>query len=186
MSRWRDLALKIRTATDQSGGLNAHAVGAETAETADILITAPAITTVSTISTAPMFADFEERAAIVEEGAGVPRAWAEAFAILANSCPPSTLDPETWNELINAAGVFLDEWGSQAAALGWAAEELFGLDAKSPVQEHDVSRAALFLGGARVIAMTQSRLVLRRDGDLRTITRRRPTSLDISLRHELK
>src|SRR4051794_12127008 len=40
--------------------------------------------------------DFEERAAIIEEGTGIPRAWAEGFAKLTAMPPPTGFGPDRW------------------------------------------------------------------------------------------
>jgi hypothetical protein len=72
--------------------------------------------------------DFEERAAVIEEGAKVPRDWAEAFARLQAMPAPAGVDPADWTARINGAGRFLDQWGTQAAALGWTAEEVLRFD----------------------------------------------------------
>src|SRR4051794_7119196 len=40
--------------------------------------------------------DREERAAIIDEGAGVPRTWAEGYAALCTMPPPSGFWPDRW------------------------------------------------------------------------------------------
>jgi hypothetical protein len=63
-----------------------------------------------------------ERAAIVEEGAAVPREWAEAFARL---CAMPGGEPAMERQaLIDRAGRFLDRFARRAAELGWLAEEV--------------------------------------------------------------
>jgi hypothetical protein len=57
-----------------------------------------------------------ERAAVIEEGAHVPRPWAEAFARLELTRPP--------RQALDTAGRALDAWGVQAARLGWRPDEL--------------------------------------------------------------
>jgi len=71
---------------------------------------------------------FEERSAIVEFDAGIPRAWAEGFAALQCAQAPvwTALRPGMWPDLINAVGLILDRWGRQAAELGWDPIDLFG------------------------------------------------------------
>src|SRR3954471_23447896 len=48
--------------------------------------------------------DREERAAIIEEGAGVPRTWAEGYAALCTMPPPSGFWPDRWQRIIDATG----------------------------------------------------------------------------------
>src|SRR5215472_7561187 len=50
----------------------------------------------------------EERAAIIEFDASVPREWAEALARLDPAQPPAGVPPENWLRFINACGRFLD------------------------------------------------------------------------------
>ena len=52
--------------------------------------------------------DLDERAALVEYGAGVPRSWAEGFAALCTMAPPAGFTPERWQRIVDAAGSFLD------------------------------------------------------------------------------
>lgn len=86
--------------------------------------------TIDTIDTKPKIAseEIEERSAIVEYGAGVPRKWAEGLAKLCAMPPPEGLSPHRWEELQDDAGKFLDEWGGRAAQLGWDALSVFGVE----------------------------------------------------------
>src|SRR5437762_12173838 len=43
--------------------------------------------------------DLEERAALVEYGAGVPRSWTEGFAALCTMAPPAGFTPERWQRI---------------------------------------------------------------------------------------
>ncbi len=57
----------------------------------------------------------DERAAIIELGAGVPRAWAEGYAALCAMPPPAGFLPARWQRIVDAAGVFVDRWAAKAA-----------------------------------------------------------------------
>jgi hypothetical protein len=46
---------------------------------------------------------FEERAAIVEFDAGVPREWAEGFARICTGPRPAAIPPARWRELVDNA-----------------------------------------------------------------------------------
>ena len=70
---------------------------------------------------------FDERAAIVEDGAGVPREWAEAFARLDLLARRQGESGNRWRQLMNDAGRFVDQWGVEAATLGWSAIDVFGV-----------------------------------------------------------
>ena len=74
----------------------------------------------------------EERAAIVEEGAGVPREWAEGFAVMCSIPAPTGFSPERWRRIVDAVGVFIDKWAARAIACGWSDLDVFGCDAAAP------------------------------------------------------
>ena len=77
--------------------------------------------------------DREERAAIIEEGAGVPRTWAEGYAALCAMPSPSGFWPDRWQRIIDATNAFLDRWASEAIRCGWSDLDVFGCDAGAPV-----------------------------------------------------
>jgi hypothetical protein len=95
---------------------------------------------------------FAERAAVIEEGAKVPRDWAEAFARLQAMPAPAGVDAADWTAALNGAGRFLDRWGAQAAALGWTAEEVFRFDPTSLGAAHFLARANVTEVGHKAIA----------------------------------
>lgn len=171
MSRWGELALSIIAEADRS---LAPWRPAETVEIAETMESDPGagVSTVSTVSTWAIAADIAERAAIVQEGAQVPRDWAEGFALLEARPLPSGVNAATWLAMIDAAGRFLDQWGSQAAALGWTASQLFGLDADCPINRRDRRGAAFFLIGAEVLALTADAITIRMGGNIQHVYRR--------------
>ncbi len=69
----------------------------------------------------------QERSAIIAEGSGAPYGWAEAFATLDRSQPVPGYTIGQWRQLIDDGGRFLDEWGAEAARLGWRAVDCFGV-----------------------------------------------------------
>jgi hypothetical protein len=69
--------------------------------------------------------DFEERAAIIEYEADVPRPWAEGFAHMLIMPRPEAVPEIRWREAIDDGGRFLDKYGHQAAALGWRPADIF-------------------------------------------------------------
>ena len=70
--------------------------------------------------------DPDERAALIEEGAGVPRAWAEGYAALCTMPPPTGFWPERWQRIVDATGAFLDRWAAEAIRCGWSDLDVFG------------------------------------------------------------
>jgi hypothetical protein len=67
---------------------------------------------------------FEERVAIIEYEAGVPRPWAEGFAALHVASRPAGISPSEWWEVLDDGGRFLDRWAATAARLGWSVTDV--------------------------------------------------------------
>ena len=89
--------------------------------------------------------DLDERAAIIEYGAGVPRAWAEGYAALTAMPSPTGFSSERWRRIVDAAGVFLDRWAAEAIACGWSDLDVFGCDAAAPDKRFDCMGLAVLL-----------------------------------------
>jgi len=98
--------------------------------------------------------EFEERAALIEYGSGVPRKWAEAFATLDRATPPKNMHPQRWHQIINDGGLFLDQWSVQALALGWRAVDVFGLSKTGPSARFDGMGLVACLRGRPVVAIS--------------------------------
>lgn len=111
-----------------------------------------------TIGTNDRWQDVEDRyaeqAALIEYGSGVPREWAEAFATLDRATPPKNMHPQRWHQIINDGGVFLDQWGEQALALGWRAVDVFGLSKTGPSARFDGMGLVACLRGRPVVAIS--------------------------------
>jgi hypothetical protein len=132
------------------------------------------IATLAAVASPPSLADHvAERAAIIEEGAKVPREWAEAFARVEAMSAPAHVDPARWQSVVDAAGRFLDAWGAKAAAVDWTAAELFGLDPAVPLNRRDRRGAAYFLADTEVLAHTAKAVTLRVGRDELRVYRRR-------------
>jgi hypothetical protein len=101
----------------------------------------------------------EERAAIVEFEAGIPREWAEGFAQLDPEDPPAAVPLARWQAIVDGIGAFLDRWGVAAAKLGWTAEDLFGADPHC-LESTWFNCGALWAGSeGRVVEVHADRLV---------------------------
>ena len=122
----------------------------------------------------PAAGDFEERAAVIEFGAGVPREWAEGYARLCLAPRPASILPRQWAELVDNAGRFLDRWGVQAAALSWKAADIFGCDYRAPLARHDLQGLVFVLGTGEVVAITETTATVRTPGGSLLTFRRRP------------
>ena len=79
---------------------------------------------------APIYAADE---AAIEERAGlgadrIPAPYLDAWARL-NCQKPFDVTDADWRRALDAGGLFLDQWGGQAAALGWTPGDLFDVRA---------------------------------------------------------
>lgn len=95
-----------------------------------------------------------ERTAIVEVDGNVPAAYSAEFARLQQECPAG-VTLERWLQFVDDAGRFFDAWGHQADALGWRAEDLFGLDPIAPLARYDRQGLIWLLRGETVTALTE-------------------------------
>ena len=96
----------------------------------------------------------EERAAIIEYDARVPRDWAEGLATLENATPPAEISPSRWLQFLDDCGRFLDDgWAARAHALGWKPIDLLGCNPRRGVK---FGRSGLvwLLDGAKLIALS--------------------------------
>ena len=104
---------------------------------------------------------FEERAALVEYGAGVPREWAEGFARLNFAHPPMGFTPARWERVIDDGGRFLDRWAHVAAEAGWTALDVFGVHPTKPADRYDAMGLVPLIGGGEVTGVQPDRAVIR-------------------------
>ena len=98
--------------------------------------------------------DFDERAAMVEYGAGVPRAWADGFARLCTLPRHPDYTETRWQGLIDDAGLFLDQWAAKVDGLGWKTQEVFGVHHAKPSTRIDLQGLVPCIRGRKVIAVS--------------------------------
>ena len=120
---------------------------------------------------------FAERAAIIEAN-GVPRAWAEGFALLCTMPRPSAYAPERWQQIVDDGGKFLDRWGRQAAGLGWKATDVFGVNPDAPENRYDSMGLVSLLEGHHVIAITADTVRIDSDRGAQTTFYRKTISAE--------
>jgi hypothetical protein len=118
--------------------------------------------------------NFEERAALVEYGADVPRDWAEGFARLAIATPPTGLLHETWWAIVDDAARFLDDWGWKAAAVGWSALDVFGVSMPPPRIRCEMAGLLPAIAGGTVVAISSCSATIRSPSGQEVIWLRRP------------
>jgi hypothetical protein len=88
---------------------------------------------------------------------GLPPAWAEPFARLLCGPPPDNFDAAYWARLQPGANRVADEWAAQAHRLGWAPEEVFGLDDVAPAARWDRKGLAWLVdAGERVVGLDEN------------------------------
>ncbi len=98
--------------------------------------------------------DFEERAAMVEYEAGVPRDWADGFARLCTLPRHPDYTETRWQGLIDDAGLFLDQWAAKVDGLGWSTQEVFGVHHAKPSTRIDLQGLVPCIRGRKVVAVT--------------------------------
>jgi hypothetical protein len=113
--------------------------------------------------------EVEERAALIEYGADVPRAWAEGFARLHCASPAVGFSDDRWRRLIDDGGLFLDRWGNEAAAIGWNVADVFGVDPTTPAARFDRMGILSLIDGGAVVALDSTSVTIetRSGGTLR-------------------
>jgi hypothetical protein len=118
----------------------------------------------------------EERAAIVEYGAAVPRSWAEGFARLDPARPPADVPLRRWQQFIDDVGRFLDSgFAARAAALGWGPFDIFGCDRDRPFARIDQQGLCWLVTGNRVVSLFENAAVIQTWTGQRQMWRRKPS-----------
>jgi hypothetical protein len=87
----------------------------------------------------------------------------DAFSALERRCPDH-VEPDRWRRAVEDGKQFLDKWDVSAAALGWNAEELFGLHIPPPhphpfynrLARYDCTGLIWLLESKSVIALTKT------------------------------
>ena len=87
--------------------------------------------------------------------------FAEALNDLEQRCP-DYVEPDRWQQCVEDAQRFLATWGDKAEALGWTADELFGLHTPpkhphpsySRLSRYDCTGLIWSLEGRRVVALS--------------------------------
>jgi hypothetical protein len=106
--------------------------------------------------------------------ANAPSPFAPAFVALQGRCP-SNVDELRWRQAIDDSRCFLAVWGDQAEALGWTADDLFGLHPAAPLARRDAMGLVWLLRGRTVMALTATEAIIRASSDA-TLTFRRRSS----------
>jgi len=81
--------------------------------------------------------------------------WRNALSSLAGNVAPAAFSEARWQQLIDDGHAFLDQWGEQAARLGWTADDIFGVHPAAPAARFDAIGIVPLLAGRRVTAMSE-------------------------------
>jgi hypothetical protein len=83
----------------------------------------------------------------------IPTDWAAGLQGIAEKPCPIAIDPKRWLQLKEDANRFVDQWGGQAAALGWSALDIFGCHPTHPADRYDTMGLVWMIADAEVVAM---------------------------------
>ena len=122
--------------------------------------------------------DLDERAALIEVGAAVPRRWAEGYAALSSMPPPTGFSPERWSRIVDATGAFLDHWAAEAIRCCWSELDVFGANPDRPDARFDAMGLVLLLDRAEVVSIDCDGADLVAATGARQRYRRRPLPAD--------
>jgi hypothetical protein len=130
--------------------------------------------------------NLDERAALVEEGAGVPREWAEGLSRLDPNHPPGDVPLRRWQCFVDDVGRFLDsQFCAVAVALGWGPHDLFGCDARKPFARIDQAGLLWLLNGNKLVALSENTVAIEMPTGARQTYRPKPAELTRVLAWEL-
>lgn len=116
--------------------------------------------------------EIEERAAIIEYDAAVPRPWALAYALLLTAKRPEWLSADQWQSHLNAAGSLLGSWAAQMDRLGIHPVEVLGIDGQCPERPWEPSCLLPALVGVTVGAVSRECIsIVFQDGGSRCLER---------------
>jgi hypothetical protein len=85
---------------------------------------------------------------------GVPREWTDGYVRMLSGPPGEGLSETRWAEIIQDTASFLNQWGAQAAGLGWTTQQVFGISSYFPEHRLDMRGLVPALGGQRIIMLT--------------------------------
>jgi hypothetical protein len=106
--------------------------------------------------------DREERAAIIEYDAGIPRIWADGFARLDSMRAGSDFCREEWEQVLNDSGRFLDGWVKRALLLGWTVDDVFGVDTGDDPNHRGRAGLVFVIAGGEVVDLLDRGARIRR------------------------
>jgi hypothetical protein len=122
-------------------------------------------------------AETDERVALIEIGAGVPRDWAKSFARLELEAPKLGLSEPIWRTIIDDAGRFLDAWTDAAIHAGWLPDDVFEIQVLPDTAPFKVGLAQIISGG-QVLQIAGQKVTIRSGSGIRFVYERRMYGLN--------
>jgi hypothetical protein len=107
-------------------------------------------------------ASFEHKTRNSDSRIDIPDDWAAGVRSIVGKPCPITIEPKRWLHLQKDANRFVDEWGRQAAALGWSTLDIFGCHATHPAYRYDAMGLVWMISDAEIVAMGADVANLRR------------------------
>jgi hypothetical protein len=83
----------------------------------------------------------------------VPADWVAGLERLNGMTCPIAVGAKRWLQLKMDARCFVDQWGGQAAALGWSTLDVFGCHPTRPADHYDTMGLVWMIADAEVVAM---------------------------------
>jgi hypothetical protein len=83
----------------------------------------------------------------------IPTDWAAGLRAIAEKPCPIAIEPKRWLQLQGDANRFVDQWGGQAAALGWSMLDIFGCHPTHPADRYDAMGLVWMIADAEVVAL---------------------------------
>ena len=83
----------------------------------------------------------------------IPTDWAAGLQGIAGKPCPVMIEPKRWLQLQKDANRFVDQWGRQAAALGWSTLDIFGCHPTHPTDRYDAMGLVWMIADTEIVAM---------------------------------
>jgi hypothetical protein len=120
----------------------------------------------------------DQRAVIAADNAGAPRKWVEGYTRLRAMPTPEGITERDWQAMIDGAGRVLEQWGGKLSAMGWTAEDIFGINRVAPMGRLDLAGLVRFLIRFGVVDIIAEHAILMNARGARHIYRRRHDKRD--------
>jgi hypothetical protein len=97
---------------------------------------------------------------VAEADAKPPGSWVSGVRALEYGTPLEAFGPARWDQLIQDSLRFINQWGDEAASLGWTDIDLFGVHPSAPAYRFDCMGLVLLITGRKILELNVGRAVL--------------------------